>query len=475
MYVVYILQCSDGSYYTGLSNDLDRRLWQHETGFFPKCYTYKRRPVKLVWRKFVENIEEAMTLEKQIKGWSRKKKEALINEDISELKRLSNTKKQDPEPDEGTPFVRLRAQGHVEFLIIGQGVSGTFLSYYLHKEKRSFIVIDNGNPNSPSRIAAGIINPVTGRRMVTVWMADQILPFAWNAYQSIGNELGITAISQKNIIDFFPNPFMRENFLKRLDEGNDYIQPANDQEKYRSYFNYDFGCGEIVPVYTAHLETLLPAWRKKLLSENLLLEENFELEKLSVSPEPGEGQSVTWTSVDGKSFSADKVIFCDGNNSFDNPWFKQLPFAPNKGEALVAEIPGLPGDNVYKKSNVLAPLAGENHLYWVGSSYNWEFDNADPSSAFRDTTEAALKEWLKIPFKIVDHYAGIRPATLERRPFVGLHPHQPNIGILNGMGTKGCSLAPFFAKQLVDHLLHHQPITPEASVSRFQKILSKEN
>ncbi|HMC99901.1 MAG TPA: FAD-dependent oxidoreductase, partial [Ferruginibacter sp.] len=111
---------------------------------------------------------------------------------------------------------------------------------------------------------------------------------------------------------------------------------------------------------------------------------------------------------------------------------------------------------------------------WVGSSYNWEFDNAYPSSAFRDTTEAALKEWLKIPFKIVDHYAGIRPATLERRPFVGLHPHQPNIGILNGMGTKGCSLAPFFAKQLVDHLLHNQPITPEASVSRFQRILSKE-
>jgi glycine/D-amino acid oxidase-like deaminating enzyme len=74
---------------------------------------------------------------------------------------------------------------HVEFLIIGQGVSGTFLSYYLHKEKRSFIVIDDGDGSSPSRIAAGIINPVTGRRMVTVWMADQVLPFAWDAYHAI--------------------------------------------------------------------------------------------------------------------------------------------------------------------------------------------------------------------------------------------------------------------------------------------------
>jgi glycine/D-amino acid oxidase-like deaminating enzyme len=358
---------------------------------------------------------------------------------------------------------------HVEFLIIGQGVSGTFLSYYLHKEKRSFIVIDDGDGSSPSRIAAGIINPVTGRRMVTVWMADQVLPFAWDAYHAIGNELGITAISQKNIIDFFPNPFMRENFLKRLGEGNDYIQSSADsEEKYRPYFNYDFGCGEIIPVYTAHLETLLPAWRKNLVSKNLLLEENFELDKLSISP-----QWVKITSVDGKSFSADKIIFCDGNSSFGNPWFKQLPFAPNKGEALVAEIPGLSTGNVYKKSQLLAPLAGGNDLFWVGSSYSWEFDNAYPSSTFRDNTEAALKEWLKIPFKIVDHYAGIRPATLERRPFVGLHPHQKNIGILSGMGTKGCSLAPYFANQLVDHLLRKKEITPEADIKRFPKILAK--
>jgi glycine/D-amino acid oxidase-like deaminating enzyme len=357
---------------------------------------------------------------------------------------------------------------HFDFLLIGQGVSGTFLSYYLHKEKRSFIVIDDGDRNSPSRIAAGIINPVTGRRMVTVWMADRVLPFAWNAYQEMGNDLGITAISQKNIIDFFPNPFMRENFLKRLHEGNDYIQPVNSEEKYRSYFNYDFGCGEIVPVYTAHLETLLPAWRKKLVGEDLLLEENFELDKLSVGP-----QSVIWAGVDGKSFSADKIIFCDGNSSFGNPWFKQLPFAPNKGEALVAEIPGLPNDHIYKKSSLLAPLAGSDNLFWAGSSYNWEFDNAYPTPAFRETTEAALKEWLKIPFKIVHHHAGIRPATLERRPFVGLHPHQSNIGILNGMGSKGCSLAPFFAKQLTDHLLHNKPITPEGNVSRFQRALLK--
>lgn len=355
----------------------------------------------------------------------------------------------------------------VEFLIVGQGVSGTFLSYYLQKEKRSFLVIDTNDKNSPSRIAAGIINPVTGRRMVTVWMADEVLPYAWNAYQEIGNELGITAISQKDIIDFFPNPFMRENFLKRLNEGNEYISSISDEKQFGEYFNYDFGCGEIRPVYTAHLETLLPVWRNKLKEQKLIIEENFDLQRLKITD-----GSIQWSDRDGQTIEADKIIFCDGAGSFASPYFKQLPFAPNKGEALIVEIPGLPVNNVYKKTVTLVPLETKD-LFWTGSNYQWDFDNADPTSAFRSDTEAALKEWLKLPFKVIEHRAGIRPATLERRPFVGMHPHYPGIGILNGMGTKGCSLAPFFAKQLTDHLVHGKSITPEADVKRFQKILMR--
>jgi putative endonuclease len=90
---VYILLCTDDSYYTGVAQDLDYRIWQHETGFFAHCYTFYLRPVKLVWSKSFEDHHEAMRFEKQVKGWSRKKKEALIVNDISELKRLSNLKK----------------------------------------------------------------------------------------------------------------------------------------------------------------------------------------------------------------------------------------------------------------------------------------------------------------------------------------------------------------------------------------------
>src|SRR5260221_945188 len=350
----------------------------------------------------------------------------------------------------------------VEFIIVGQGISGTFLSYYLNKAKKSFIVIDNNEPSIASRIAAGIINPVTGRRMVTVWMADEILPFAWKAYREIGHDLGIVAVSHKNIIDFFPNPQMRQVFLERIEEGYNYVHSFPEQNHFNPLFNHDFGCGEIRPVYIAHLETLLPAWGQQLKEQQALVEEDFDINQLKI-----ENNKVRY-----KDIEASMIIFCDGIESAVNPFFKQLPFAPNKGEALIIEVPGLPDNYIYKKGMLLAPLP-EMGLFWVGSNYQWEFDNADLTNDFREKTEELLKSWLKIPFKTINHYAAIRPATLERRPFVGIHPHHPNIGILNGMGTKGCSLAPFFAKQLTDYLLYNNAIEPDADVKRFSKILAR--
>ena len=121
---------------------------------------------------------------------------------------------------------------------------------------------------------------------------------------------------------------------------------------------------------------------------------------------------------------------------------------------------------------MLAPL-GDN-LFWIGSNYTWDYDNENPTEQFRLQTESLLKGWLKVPFKILDHKASIRLANVERRPFVGFHPVHKNMGILNGMGTKGCSLAPYYAKQLTQHLINDRPVHPEADVSRFQKILSRQ-
>jgi len=455
MYAVYILLCADNSYYTGISNDLEKRIWQHETGFFPECYTFKRRPVKLVWHRIVDTAVEANNLEKQIKGWSRKKKEALINNDIAELRNLSNQKK-------GHSQVLRQAQGKTEVLIIGQGISGTCLSYHLSKANISFLVIDDGKLNAPSRVAAGIINPVTGRRIVRTWMIEELLPFIWNFYNELGTGLDIKAISEKTIIDFFPSPQMKLAFEERMNEGESYLQKPINENSFREQFNYDFGYGMVSTGYTVHLENILPAWRHRLVQQQKLIEEEFDISHLSTKE----------NSLQYKDIEAQKIIFCDGVQSAQNQFFNKLPFAPNKGEMLIVEIPGLSKDYLYKKGMTLSPLES-NDLFWLGSNYLWEFKDELPSAQFYKQAEQLLNSWLKLPFKILEHKVSIRPATIERRPFVGFHPQYNSIGILNGMGTKGTSLAPFFANQLVQSLLFDAPITKEADVKRFARILSR--
>ena len=89
---VYILKCSDDTYYTGVTSNLESRMFKHHSGFYPECYTYKRRPLELVFYAEFTDINIAIVTEKQIKKWSRAKKEALIHGDYESLVNLAKKK-----------------------------------------------------------------------------------------------------------------------------------------------------------------------------------------------------------------------------------------------------------------------------------------------------------------------------------------------------------------------------------------------
>jgi glycine/D-amino acid oxidase-like deaminating enzyme len=357
------------------------------------------------------------------------------------------------------PFYLYNMQA--DYLIIGQGISGTFLAYYLQKAGASVMVVDQGKPNSASRVAAGLINPVTGRRLVKSWMIEELMPFAWNAYTEIGQQLDIHCIRETSLLQFFHAPDMQDAFHKKLLEEPDYVT-SSDADEWREYFNYPFGAGTIAPCYLVNMQLLLNSFRQALANKGQLLEETLDVSKVEISD-----SGITY-----KNIRTHKIIFCDGEAGMNNPWFNRLPYAPNKGEALLVRIPGLPPKHVYKFGHMLIPVDPDKSVFWFGSSYEWNYTNDLPGEGFRKQAEIELQRLLKVPFEVLEHKAGIRAANVERRPFVGLHPLFPQLGILNGMGTKGCSLSPYFAQQMAAQLIHGTPVLAAVDVNRFSRILN---
>ncbi len=347
-----------------------------------------------------------------------------------------------------------------KILIIGQGISGTMLSWYLYKDNIPFVVIDEIKHNAASNVAAGIINPVTGRRIVKTWLIDEIMPFAVNAYQTFANEFSIETIVQKNCIDFFATQQMKDAFLDRVVENSDYLQ-INESSNFSENFKYHLGYGIINPSYIVNLKAIINTWRFFLKTNNLLIEKEFIQNELIVNEENIEWENEKYC----------KIIFADGANCENNIWFKNLPFAPNKGEALIIETKDLNGNFIYKKGLTIAPLG--NNQYWVGANYIWKYEDELPTEKFYNETVIWLNNFLKKEYKIIKHIAAIRPANIERRPFVGFHPKYKNVGIFNGMGAKATSLAPYFANELVQNILIQKTITPEADVNRFAKVLTR--
>jgi glycine/D-amino acid oxidase-like deaminating enzyme len=349
----------------------------------------------------------------------------------------------------------------VDYLIIGQGISGTLLSYYLWKAGKTVMVVDDAQTSSSSRVAGGIVNPVTGKRMVRSWMIDELLPAARNTYLELGRELHTTLLQEWSILEFHATQEISTLFADKLPEEEMYLHHVPDSAVWAEYFRFNYGVGEIAPCLLLDIRAMLAGWRARLKEMDALREEQFRWEDCEVAE-------------DGVVYKGDKshaVICCEGSAGADSPYFSRLPWSKDKGEALIVSIPGLPRNHIYKQGIAIVPWV--NDLFWIGATHDWNFTDMDISEAFRKKLSEQLDYWLKLPYKIVDHLVAQRPANVERKPFVGLHPVHCPVGILNGMGGKGVSMAPYFAQQLVQYLVTGTPLKADVDVRRFSRTLSR--
>ena len=350
----------------------------------------------------------------------------------------------------------------VDYIILGQGICGSWMGYNLLKEGKSILVIDNEAEFTASRIASGVINPVTGRRVVKTWMIDKIMQFASDAYAKFQEEHQAKIIQQTNILSFHATQQMKDAHDTRLPNQLNYLHIPDNEAQWENYFHYRFGITEVAPAWLVDMQQFILHARETFIKNNCYSNEQFDWKDCVVTNE----------FVEYKGIRAHKIICCEGAlGAEENPFFQLLPYAKNKGEVLIMSIPDLPRTHIYKQNITITPW--KEDLFWVGSSYEWNFSDDKPTAAFRIKTELQLQQWLKQRYSVREHWSALRPANIERRPFAGIHPHHPSIAILNGMGTKGCSLSPYFAHQLTQHLVNGSTISAEADVNRFTKVLAR--
>jgi glycine/D-amino acid oxidase-like deaminating enzyme len=345
----------------------------------------------------------------------------------------------------------------VDYIIVGQGIGGTLLAHFLKEENQKVLVYEPGYERAASEVAAGIINPITGRRYVKSWKVDELIPFARQTYQQLERSLDVSIYHPHRIIRTLFNQGEENDWLSRTGEPayEAYMLESADLGAYASNTEPAFRYGEVRQAAQVDIGELARAYRLKLEREESLKSEVFEYDKLEVNP-----QQVSY-----KGITARGVVFCEGAKAIHNPFFNYLPFGGAKGEVLLVRIPGAGFEKIFKHRIFIVPLKSE--LYWIGATYEWKFDNDRPTRQGRGFLEERLRDVLTCPFEVVSHRAAIRPTVKDRRPFLGSHPDFARIHIFNGLGTKGASLGPYWAAHMAEFLLKKRKLDKAVDIKRF--------
>ncbi|MGQ0827722.1 MAG: NAD(P)/FAD-dependent oxidoreductase [Bacteroidota bacterium] len=353
----------------------------------------------------------------------------------------------------------------VNYIVVGQGIAGTVLAQTLLKHGKSVVVIDDQRLSKASRIAAGLYNPVVFKRLVKSWMADELIPFMDVFYTEAEQLLNTKFYFAQQIVKPFAEEQEKVLWLKKINEDvGKYLGKEILTDFLTNEIHNPLGACEIIKAGNLDTSLFLGSFRNYFKKNNYLLEEKFECDQLIISEK----------SVSYKDLTADKIIFCEGYKSIDNPYFNWLPFKLTKGEILTVRVPLLHPDSyregaggwkkVINKGIFILPLG--NHTYKVGATYEWNDLTEQPTEKGKAELIDKLQKVLKVPFEVIDHQAGIRPTVIDRRPLMGLHPKHPALGVFNGMGTKGVMLAPYFANHFYDFLENNIPLDIEVDIAR---------
>lgn len=342
-----------------------------------------------------------------------------------------------------------------DYLIVGCGLAGISFAETLFREGKSFIVIADQSQNS-SLVAAGIYNPVIVKRLSMPANAGEHMTFINPFYADIENRLGVKFDYRIPLYRKFASIEEQNDWFMAADKPHlsEFLSPAIVHTKY-TCLSSSFGFGEVL--HTGYVDTpvFVDSYKKFLLENAWLQQETFDYSQFEIHD----------TQITYGNIAARHIVFAEGYGIHANPYFNHLPLAGTKGELLLIKAPELKLDVAVNAGIFILPVG--NDYYKVGATYEWTDKTNIPTEAARTELLQKLDEIITCPYEVMEHYAGIRPTTKDRKLLIGTHPQYKNVHLLNGLGTRGVMLGPPMARQLYDTIENGMALDRAVDLRRF--------
>ena len=342
-----------------------------------------------------------------------------------------------------------------DYIIVGSGLAGVMLCETLRKRGKSFVVISNTSQRA-SVVASGLYNPVVLKRFNKAWNAEQHLPVALKAYETLETLLNLKIDDRRPIYRLFNSIEEQNNWFLACDKPS--LQPFLIPEiitNINDNISAPYGFGQVKHTGRVDTRLLLQNYQKFVNVKNTFTQETFDYESLECTDD----------GISYKGIQSKYLLFAEGFGLTKNPFFNTLPLEGTKGELLVIFAPELQLNVILKSSIFIIPIGKDRYL--VGSTYAWKDYTNTPTETAKIDLIQKLRVVIKCQFEVVEHRAGIRPTVVDRRPLVGQHPFHKNLYVLNGLGSRGVLIAPAMAKHLVEYIEDGEPLPKEIDINRF--------
>jgi len=350
---------------------------------------------------------------------------------------------------------------HCDHIIIGQGLAGACLAWQLTARGKTVAVWDLPEKNRASAVAAGLFNPIAGKRLTKSWQADLVFPYMFQFYRAAEKKLGRAFFHLGSLYRPFISVAEQNDWMARSEarELKAFVDEIFTRSKFGRQVHDDFGGISIRDAGYLNVGSFLQGVRAFLISSGAYREAYFDAADLRV-----EAGRVLYQDVEAKS-----VIFCQGISGH-NHFFNGVPIVPLKGEILDIALEETPAV-IFNRGIYIVPQQMGNG-YRVGATYQPNDATEGVTPGARHELEEKLAGLIRMPYRTLRQDWGIRPSTHDRRPVMGRHPRYPEVLIFNGLGTKGVSLAPYFSGMLADWLEGKAEIGREVNIERFKALYS---